>query len=389
MTHAPQSPPAKLAAWFMRRTAPTGVRRVAPLNAAIASDVGVVRKENQDRVALVRGADRTGATFILAALADGMGGLKDGAECAALALGTFIDSVVAEAQHGLDPSDWLAHAATRANRAVWNRQAGKGGSTLVAILLVRDRRPLWLSIGDSRVYRANEAKLHQLSRDDTLEGQLGKAIEGGRRSELLQFVGIGDALEPHIEEVPVDADDTLLLTTDGVHFIEPEFLARVIHHAPDLGLCARRLTEVAKILGGPDNASVAVLGSNALQADPEMRLASTIEVWDPFGELQVMFSGEALRHHPNSLTPRTETLATAQKSPSIPSEEPESKPVPSENKPNDQTPSEGAPRQPVKDGQKKTKSGRKPRPKDRAVEARDDSPTDAPQLLIEFPNKTP
>ena len=198
MIPAPQSSPAKLAAWFMRRTAPTGVRRVAPLNAAVASDVGVVRQENQDRVALVRGSDRTGTTFILAALADGIGGMKRGEECAAVALGTFIDSVVTEAQRSVSPMDWLGRACACANKAVWTRHAGEGGSTLVALLLVRGRRPMWLSIGDSRVYQARDGKLRQLSRDDTLEGQLGKPIEGGRRSELLQFVGIGDACEPHI-----------------------------------------------------------------------------------------------------------------------------------------------------------------------------------------------
>lgn len=395
MTPAPQSPPAKLAAWFMRRTAPTGVRRVAPLNAAVASDVGVVRQENQDRVALVRGSDRTGSTFILAALADGIGGMKKGAECAALTLGTFIDSVVTEAQYGSDPRDWLARACARANRAVWTRQAGEGGSTLAALLLVKGGRPLWVSIGDSRVYEACDGKLRQLSRDDTLEGQLGKPIEGGRRSELLQFVGIGEGLEPHIEAVQPEAGGTLLLTTDGVHFIEADFLARVIQNAPDLGLCARRLTEVAKFLGGPDNASVAALSVDALHADPEAQMDSTFEVWDPFGELQVMFDRSARRYPSTTPAPGVTPAAEVSIASTAPvaSSAPSGQASPSHSDgatPSEQAQAEVAPPHATKGKQqKKTKGGRKPRQKERPAQTDDGASAEVPQLLIEFPNKTP
>ena len=44
----------------MRRTAPSGVRRVASLTAAVASELGGVREDNQDRVAIARGRDRLG-----------------------------------------------------------------------------------------------------------------------------------------------------------------------------------------------------------------------------------------------------------------------------------------------------------------------------------------
>ncbi|QHE84900.1 hypothetical protein [Hydrogenophaga sp. BPS33] len=94
----------------MRRTAPSGVRRVAPLKAAVASDVGVVRDENQDRVAIVRGCDGAGSIFVVAALADGIGGMKNGAECASLTLGTFLEAMVGEAQHMCEPREWLWRA---------------------------------------------------------------------------------------------------------------------------------------------------------------------------------------------------------------------------------------------------------------------------------------
>lgn len=391
MIPAPQSPPAKLATWFMRRTALTGVRRVAPLNAAVASDVGAVRQENQDRVAVVRGFDRAGAPFILSALADGIGGMKNGAECAAIALGTFIDSVVTEAQHSLDPTGWLERACMRANQTLWFRYEGEGGCTLAAILLTKEHRPMWLNIGDSRVYLANHGKLRQLSRDDTLEGQLGKPIEGGRRSELLQFVGVGDSMEPHIEQISPDVNDTLLLTTDGVHFIEPEFLARVVRHAPDLGVCARRLTDVARILGGPDNASVAVLSVDSLQADSAVLPDSTFEVWDPFGDLQVMFD-RSLCGSPSVVPMRAPALApSAQKTTPRTSDEPTLVPnYVGVDPANSKARSEVMRKQVENNKQpKKPRGNRKAKQQQRTAEVLSKSEAGIPQLLIEFPNKTP
>ena len=385
MTSFPQSPAARLSAWFMRRTVPSAVRRVAQLNAAVATDVGMVREENQDRVALMRGADRNGVTFILAALADGIGGMQRGAECASITLGTFIDSVVTEAQQSPDPRDWLRRASVRANRAVHTRHAGDGGSTLAAILMAKGHRTLWLSIGDSRVYPAAVAKLPQLSRDDTLEGQLGKPIEGGRRTELLQFVGIGENLEPHIEVAPLDQAGTMLLTSDGVHFIDSDYLAKVVHFAPDLGVCARRLTDLAKMLGGPDNASVVALSMDALKADPEAHLDSSFEVWDPFGELQVLFDRGSRRYpstgpSPSPEAPRAETPAADAKSPERQAEGKET----SEQKLADAALGDDGGKA---KGQKKAKGGRKSRAKGAKVERGPADQGEVPQLLIEFPHK--
>jgi PPM family protein phosphatase len=385
MNLSPATPVAKLAAWFMRRTAPSGVRRVAPLKGAVASDIGSVRDENQDRVALVRGCDRSGDAFILAALADGIGGMKKGGECAAVTLATFIESIVTDALLSSDPRDWLARGAYSANRAVHARHIGDGGSTLVAVLLAKGRPPLWLSIGDSRVFQAGDGKLHQLSRDDTLEGQLGKPNEG-RRPDLLQFVGIGDVLEPHIEVIS-GVGGTILLTTDGVHFIDADYLAKVVHHAPDLGLCARRLTELAKLLGGPDNASVAALSLDALAAiDAETYLDGSYEVWDPFGDLQVIFDRGPRRYA--STSPQKEPAVGAPKppaaSPVLPAEDRAEKAAPGsadhDVAPEQQSTPKGKPQQ------KKSKGSRKKR-KESLAAGEERGAADVPQFLIEFPNK--
>jgi PPM family protein phosphatase len=382
--HSPQAPAARLAAWFMRRTAPSAVRRVAPLKAAVASDIGVAREENQDRVALVRAAERGGSPFIVAALADGIGGMKQGAECAALTLATFFDCVVDEAQHSREPAEWLRRGAERANRAVHVRQGGDGGSTLAAILMAKGHRPLWLSIGDSRVYHAADGKLTQLSRDDTLEGQLGKAIDGGRRSELLQFIGLGEGLEPHVEPVPWDLSGTLLLTTDGVHFVDADHLGKVVHFAPDLGQCARRLTETAKWLGGPDNASVAAIGVDGLAVEPNAQLDWGFEVWDPFGELQVIFD-RGLRRYPSAAPAPTTQAAVASSAPLKPSPAGGGQEPGGDEKVASETQG-GAGK--AKTSKARGKSSRKTKAAKESEPDRQEEPgPEVPQLRIEFPNK--
>jgi len=66
--------------WLLRRMPTSGVRRVAPLVAAIASEIGSVREENQDRAVIARGWSSQGQDYSVIAVADGIGGMRDGAQ---------------------------------------------------------------------------------------------------------------------------------------------------------------------------------------------------------------------------------------------------------------------------------------------------------------------
>lgn len=60
--------------WLMRRTTNSALRRVGELPLVISSNIGVVRDENQDRVAVLRMQPGLGHSFVVTALCDGMGG---------------------------------------------------------------------------------------------------------------------------------------------------------------------------------------------------------------------------------------------------------------------------------------------------------------------------
>lgn len=282
----------QLTNWLLRRTPTSGVRRVATLSAALASDVGNVREDNQDRAAVIRGRDQQGREYVLVAVADGIGGMNDGASCAAMAIAAFVAAVDRLAQTvGINdrPDDWLREGAHVANEVVFSKFRASGGSTLVALLVRPGLQPYWLSVGDSRVYSMDDKTLIQTSIDDTIAGQLGKNPEdSSEQSRLLQFVGMGPDLEPHVAIFDAESIDAVILTTDGVHFLSPSpgWMSLIIRHSPDPGVCVKRLIDLAKWCGGPDNATVAMI-TLPVDAQTETKLDyPCLEVWDAYGELQ-------------------------------------------------------------------------------------------------------
>ncbi len=289
----------RLADWLSRRTLPSGTRRVASVAAAVASEIGSVRDENQDRAVVARFAGAKGCSCVVLAVADGIGGMRDGANCASLAISSFLAALYARSQSSSDVESWLGRAAADANSAVFDRYDGFGGSTLVALVVRGNQPTFWLSIGDSRVYRSNVhlRNLQQLSVDDTIAGQLQIGLRGElEQSQLLQFVGMGKHLEPNIDRLAVEISGSVLLTTDGVHFLDaPDgVLGSVVNNAPDPGACVKRLVELAKWCGGPDNATAAMIDlSPKSEAEQEVP-SGCLEIWDAFGELQVIESAMSL-----------------------------------------------------------------------------------------------
>lgn len=277
--------------WLLRRIPPSGIRRVLPVLAALGSDVGAVRKENQDRVALARGRDALGQIYAVVALADGIGGMRDGAQCAALAVSAVFDTVHRLASSGAPPSEWVANAMSNAHKAVQTAYGGSGGATLVLLLVTQKEGAYWASVGDSRLYVSKGDTLVQISTDDTIAGQLGRSAGSDiNQGKLLQYIGMEDPLEFEVSKLLCAPSDTAILTTDGVHFLASgtDVMSLVVRHAPDIGATARRLTELARWAGGLDNATVAVVSLDAALYESPPAYAC-LDIWDPFGEIRVPF----------------------------------------------------------------------------------------------------
>jgi len=282
----------RLSAWLLRRNTVTAVRRVGDLPIALATDIGSVRQENQDKIAVMRGDDSSGCQYVVSALSDGMGGMQDGAVCAALTLAAFLSDFFVRAAAGTaSVSDNLAAAAFHANSIVHARYRGEGGATLSAVVWGAEDPIHLLNIGDSRIHVITDGELMQLTVDDTLDGQLahreGSAPSG--RNELLQYVGIGGVLVPHITNFSAPPNSRVLITSDGAHYLDAALIGKIAGHASDLGLGAKRLVDIARWCGGHDNASAIMLERIELRdGHGSTSGVDLCEVWDAFGEAQIM-----------------------------------------------------------------------------------------------------
>jgi serine/threonine protein phosphatase PrpC len=290
-----------LARWLIRKTASTGARRIEEVAALIATDVGAVRSENQDRVVSARFWDESGRPYTCTAIADGMGGMKSGEDSAAFTLAGFLQVLWDGLAARLAPEEALSRASQSANRAVYAKHGGKGGATLSALLITYDERAYWLNVGDSRVYAGATGKLSQLSIDDTLAGQLSRpVVDEHSDSQLIQFIGVGEVLEPHVSAIESGNHEWYLLTSDGVHNMPAAvaLMSRIVDHAVGAGAAAKRLVEVARWCGGRDNASAAVVLAHANRGMDRPYQAGCMEVWDPFGDLHVVVESFVIEEKP-------------------------------------------------------------------------------------------
>lgn len=221
-------------------------------------------------------------TFAVVAVADGMGGMNDGAACATRTISSFFNALIRFRQK--HPSDRLQLAAECANTEVSEFSNTKGGSTISAVLLTADQGVWTVNVGDSRVYALHQKKnVTRLTVDDSLEEAL-----GGRGRELLQFIGMGLGIAPHVAQVPLDVN-RLLVTSDGVHFIAPEILNDILRLTEKREDVVTQLIEYANWRGAPDNASLAVIDTHELISMLPSIEESGIELWNSFSELHVMW----------------------------------------------------------------------------------------------------
>ncbi|KRR09986.1 hypothetical protein CQ12_06130 [Bradyrhizobium jicamae] len=246
--------------------------------AIIASDVGVLRTENQDRVSVLRVNDSS-RPFLCFALSDGMGGMKDGGQCATVGIASFFSALLATSE--LEPQRKLHIATNVANETVYNIWQGRGGATLSAVLIEGSRSVHVSNVGDSRVYALDGrwTKLSRLTVDDNLKEAFGGADKG-----LVQFIGIGKSLVPNVQQVSADLD-SFFITSDGAHYFDEKIFEQLLLSASEPLRATDRLLALARWLGGPDNASVAAFSVSHL-----------LNTLNKKGSLPTVWSGHSQLH---------------------------------------------------------------------------------------------
>ncbi len=258
---------------------PSGRGR-ATIPVAWVSTTGSIRTENQDRVLV--GLCLGG--LVVAILADGMGGMKGGARAAAIAA-SAIGAHCASASDRTGLPQLLDAAFRYANDEVFAVFRGEGGAAVV-VAAARPTACFVAHAGDARAYLATDDNgLTQITVDDTVKAQLenmGRPSDPDARlhSQLLQFVGVGQGLRPHVASVP-DGGRGLILASDGVHSLPSAVMQWIARGSSQLVSLAERLVTASEWHGGKDNATVIALGFPNESAGPAEPRTVVAEFWLP------------------------------------------------------------------------------------------------------------
>ncbi|WP_146172562.1 PP2C family protein-serine/threonine phosphatase [Mesorhizobium helmanticense] len=255
----------------------------------VGSSKGPVREENQDRAAVAYIVKPSGEALLIALICDGMGGMKEGGAAAGCAAGTFLARLAVPS--GAPIGSQILGAVNAANAEVHRRFRGDGGTTLTA-LVIKGSGEAWVThVGDSRLYVSrSDRSLDLLTRDDTIGGQLNQitdANEDNLDNRLLQFVGIGKTIEPHIFPVSDALNSTFIITSDGAHSIGKKSLERISRNSRSPGELARKITYVAEAMGVEDNSSAVVIYANDFSPSPRFARGTELTLWSPSERLEM------------------------------------------------------------------------------------------------------
>lgn len=242
--------------------------RSAALSASGLSDVGQVRKANEDNCGYARLS--YGELFVTC---DGMGGHVGGATASRVA----VDAIISRMGRELSPAsipEVMAAALRYANDQVLATAAAdpslKGMGTTACIVVVQDNRAWIGHVGDSRIYLfdGNSRVLHRITRDHSLVQQLvddgelddREAEHHPQKNIILSAIGIRENIRPDIEPHPLKLvrGDRILICSDGLSgMVDDNEIEDVLRRCPDTDQAVGELMSRANAPGkGKDNITI-------------------------------------------------------------------------------------------------------------------------------------
>ncbi len=231
------------------------------LRYAAKSDVGMVRKDNED-------SGYAGRTLL--AVADGMGGHAAGELASSTAIATLaeLDSEELPAEDVLTAlDDAMLTSAERISQFITADPSRAGMGTTLTAVLWRGGRIALIHVGDSRAYLLRDGQLSQITHDHTYVQTL---IDAGRitaeearshpkRNLLLRAIDGNGAPEGETSIREARVGDRYLLCSDGLSGVLPDrVLEQVLIEVPDPTAAVAELVDLALAGGAPDNVTAVV-----------------------------------------------------------------------------------------------------------------------------------
>lgn len=228
------------------------------LTAAWRSDVGRLRKNNQDAVILGNG---------LAGVADGMGGHKGGE----IASAGLRDGLLRETKGCLPDREKLQEAVKTVNRELWKEQEKDstltGMGTTLTVIWPAENEMIIGQVGDSRAYLLRDGELTQVTEDHSMVADMVRkgvlteeqAACHPMRNYITRAVGTEETIEIDLSIHDRKQGDRWLICSDGLYgMISRNELCQMMM-AEDLEQAADQMLRAALEGGGKDNISLVLI----------------------------------------------------------------------------------------------------------------------------------
>lgn len=193
------------------------------------------RRRQEDSFYMADYSDKTaiGEKGFLAVVADGMGGMLNGAEMSAVVTSAakeyYDNHLKGRPEHETEELiSMLSFIDARAKQLQDCSEEDESGSTLLAAL-IRDNKMHFLTVGDSRIYLLRDGKLLQLNREHNVKSKMLERLAKNEidmefyqditgKAGLTSYIGIPELklYDLSVRPLLLKGGDVILLASDGV-----------------------------------------------------------------------------------------------------------------------------------------------------------------------------
>ena len=233
------------------------------------TDPGKVRERNEDSVNIVSNASGE----VLMAVADGMGGHKDGEVASSIALNHIATRFksISSVGNKEDAINWIGEIVKEANALIYkyvaeHKESTGMGTTMVLAILTKEFL-LMGNIGDSSGYVIKNKKLHKVTVDHTLVNLLVKSGELSekeaknhpKKNVLMRALGASVDVEVDIFNVELGIDGIFLCSDGLTNMLDDNTIEKILNSDMTIEEKLDKLVFKANNRGGSDNISIAYL----------------------------------------------------------------------------------------------------------------------------------
>lgn len=233
------------------------------------TDPGKVREQNEDSVIIVK---NLGNEYLMA-VADGMGGHKNGEVASSIAISHIgkmfkdLDTIGTKEK----AINWIKDTVSEVNALIYkyteeNPDSFGMGTTLVMAVLTPEFL-IFGNIGDSSGFVIKDKNLHKITVDHTLVNLLVKSGElteeeakvHPRKNVLMKALGSNVTVDMDVFDVEKDVEGIFLCSDGLTNMLSTEQILKVLNSDAEIEDKVQKLIYKSNNRGGTDNISIAYL----------------------------------------------------------------------------------------------------------------------------------